>query len=485
MDSSTWDNIFLGFSRVSGHLYNPYSPDNEPICRPNEEQLSQVMERAVVHHSSRPLEQVFKDAQEIFSYGFRVGHPRFFSVIPSPSSPESWLGETITAAFNPFGGSWEAGTGVCAVEKSLIRWISKQFGLPSSAGGQFVSGASMANLTALTIARDQILGDSIARRCKGVAYISDQTHFCVAKALRIIGFSTDNIRIIPSNAQFQMDITELKTAIIRDLLSDQAPFVIVATCGTTSTGSIDRLEEIADIANKHNIWFHVDAAYGGSVAFSKCYREMVSGLQHADSIAWDAHKWLFQTHGCGAVFFRNKAHPLKSFAASGYIVADLEDTEDNQDPQDPWNYGIELTRPARHMRLWFSLQLLGLDKIDSMISRGIHLAKLAEKELRCLPHWEIISSGTMAILNFRFAPKGCDTAELDRLNTLVSKELAATDVAAIFTIRLHGAIGLRLCTINPRTTDDEIRYVVAALNQKAKEIYGAKHYCKEASQHGG
>ncbi|KAJ6001158.1 pyridoxal phosphate-dependent transferase [Penicillium waksmanii] len=403
--------------------------------------------------------------EEIFSYGFRVGHPRFFSVIPSPSCPESWIGETITSAFNPFSGSQKAGTGVCAIEKSFIAWICEQIGLPSSAGGHFVSGASVANLTALIVARDQMLGEKMWRRERAVGYISDQTHFCVRKALGIIGFSDRNIRVIESNSQYRMDATQLSRMIDQDLKSGNIPFVIVGTCGTTNTGSIDPLEELAEIADKHNIWLHIDAAYGGSVAFSKTYKGLVAGLRHANSISWDAHKWLFQVHGCGAVLFRERTHPLKSFASSADVLASIEDAENLLDP---WNYGIELTRPARHMPLWFSLQSLGMDKVDAMISRGFYLAKLVETELRKLPHWKIISPADMGIITFRYVPKEKFTPGPDLLSSLISKRLEAEDIAIILTTRLKGMVCLRMCTINPRTQDCEIRQVVKALDQVAK-----------------
>ena len=166
--------------------------------------------------------------------------------------------------------------------------------------------------------------------------------------------------------------------------------------------------------------------------------------------------------------FRNKAHPLRSFASSASYVADVEDT---YNVLDPWNYGIELTRPARHMRLWFTLQVLGLEVIDRMISRGFYLAKLMETELRNLEDWEIVAANGMEILNFRFAPKGKCTcpSELDQINTHASRQLIEMGIAIIFTTRLNGIVTLRMCTINPGTTDDEIRLVVKALDCAARE----------------
>lgn len=434
------------------------------ISRPSGAQLEKIRRRATPG-TARSIEDILADAEEIFSYGYKVGHPRFFSCIPSPASPLSWLGDALTSAFNPFGGSWDAAPGVCTVETSLIEWIADRFGLPSSAGGQFVSGASMANLTAMTVARDQMLQDET--RSKGVVYISSQAHFCIAKGLRIIGLSEKQIRTIDCDESFQMDIAKLTLAIFKDRQSDLQPFLIVATCGTTGTGSIDPLKKIAEIAKEHRVWMHVDAAYGGSAAFSYPYRVRLSGLGLADSIAWDAHKWLFQTHGCGAVFFRKKSHPLRSFATSGSYVQDVEDIECMRDP---WNYGIELTRPARHMRLWFSLQLLGTDMLSHMVGHGIELAAYAEAQLRKRGGWEITSSSGLAILTFRFVPNKMDTVGVDSINALISKEITARNVAAIFTVTLKGKISLRMCTINPQTTEADIEYVIHTLDHIAHSI---------------
>lgn len=323
----------------------------------------------------------------------------------------------------------------------------------------------------MTVARDQFLKET--ERDKGVAYISEQTHFCIPKALRVIGLLKGQIRIIQCDDQFRMDPHALRCAISNDIRDGLKPFLIISTCGTTSTGSVDQLDEIADIAGEYTLWMHVDAAYGGSVAFSKSHRSLTKGLGRADSVCWDPHKWLFQTLGCSVVLFRDKLHPLQSFASTAHFLRDIED---DQCPQNPWNYGIELTRPARHMRLWFSLQSLGLDNISCMVSRGFELADLAEAELRKLRDWEIITPSSMAILNFRFAPQDstASTEELDTVNTLVSRELEDRNIAAIFTTHLKGVVGLRICTINPRTTDDHICQTVIGLDQAARGIYKAK-----------
>ncbi|KAJ6041370.1 uncharacterized protein N7446_010742 [Penicillium canescens] len=441
--------------------------DDTLVRRPDQDEVRQLRTMAVPG-VARQIGEVLQDTNKILSYRLATAHPKFFSCIPSPVSRLSWLGDCVATAHNPFGGSWEAGPGVCTIESSLIGWIAEQFGLPSSAGGQFVSGASMANLTAVIVARDQKL--KIEQRVNGVAYISEEAHFCIGKVLRIVGISDIQIRVIKTDDKFQLDTVKLQHQINEDITQGRQPFLIVASCGTTNTRSIDPLRELRQIADTYDMWLHVDAAYGGSVAFSKTHRSKIQDIGLAQSIAWDAHKWLFQTHGCGAVFFREQAHPLESFSGSGGYVQDVECA---QKPSDPWNYGIELTRPARHMRLWFTLQVLGLEKIDQMISWGFDLSHHLESKLRRIPDWEIISPSSLAILTFRYAPAAMqpDNNQYNNYNTLISKKIASENKAVIFTTRLQNQVCLRMCTINPKTTED-IEEVVQALDRIAREILG-------------
>ncbi|OGM46039.1 glutamate decarboxylase [Aspergillus bombycis] len=468
VNSHDMDLVTNAFRTLSERVrHHHMSPETAKITNsPSEEWLSDT-ERHIPSSKGRSLEDVLRDADEIFSYRMNTMHPQFFAFIPSGATPVSWLGDSLTSAYNSYAGSSTPGAGVCAVERSMIAWIAERFGLPPSAGGQFVSGASMATLTAVAVARDQRL--QVELRHKATVYISEEAHFCITKALHIIGLQDFQVQTIHCDSKYCMDTDRLRQAISEDIADGCKPFLVVATCGTTSTGTIDPLSEIADIADEYGLWMHVDAAYGGSAAFSSAHRSLVSGLGRADSIAWDPHKWLFQTYGCGTILFREKSHPLRSFASTAHFCRDVEN---ETDPQNPWNYGIELTRPARHMRLWFSLQVLGMDTIDEMIGRGFELSALAEGEIKKLADWVILAPTSLAIVNFRFAPHGVDERLLDQMNTRVAKDLIADNIAFILTTHLGGVVGLRMCTINPRTTDDDIRRVVRALDCSAQAAYG-------------
>ncbi|KAJ5377601.1 pyridoxal phosphate-dependent transferase [Penicillium cataractarum] len=455
-----------------------FSPSRNIVHRATDDQAFAIGSNAIPPRDGRPLESVLEDARHIFSYRSRTGHPRFLGFIPSPALPVSWVGDVITSAYNTFAGSAEAASGVFEVERTLVSWLSTQLGLPSdTAGGHFVSGSSIATLTGVTVARDHLLNTDMRHR--GVAYISDQAHFSVAKALRIIGCTSDQIRVIPSDNDCRFSLADLRSTILQDVNKGLRPFLVVATCGTTSTGAVDPIIKLADIAKDHHMWLHIDAAYGASVALSSSHRHWVEGLGRADSISWDAHKWLFQTYGCGLVLFRNNTLALKSFSGTGEYVRDVEGLLESRSSMDivtsSWDYGIELTKPARYMRFWMTLQVLGLDCIDRMISHGFMLAAKMEQEL-LHRDWEV-PYNSLAIVNFRFRPRIqrdmlCEEA-LDKLNNCISRELESRQVAAVYTSQIYGKVYLRACTINPQTTVEDIAFVVRELDLIARRLLEA------------
>lgn len=325
----------------------------------------------------------------------------------------------------------------------------------------------MANLVCLTLARDQMLGKTWEARSKGVIYVSDQTHVSIAKGLRILGFEERQIRVVKSAEGFRMDVDGVREAIEVDRGSGLVPFLIVASCGTTNTGSVDPLRALVRIAREQSprLWVHVDGAYGASVVLSKSHKGIADGLGEADSISWDAHKWLFQTYGCGMALVRERKWLMQSFAIGPEYTRDATDAGDEM--PNYWNYSPELTRPARAMKLWFTLRVLGLDALGKMIDQGFVLAEAAEKELRALPNWTIVSNAQMAIISFRFQPEGKSEEELDQLNSLISQKVVKDNVATVLTTRLLGKTVIRICAIHPELMEEGMSSVIEALDAAA------------------
>ncbi|OAQ77088.1 glutamate decarboxylase [Purpureocillium lilacinum] len=439
---------------------------NQPLFK-----VAQKSDYAHLRQLSTPgppsdINQVIDDAFAIADFRARMSHPRAMAFIPSPVSPYAWLGDVLASAFNTFAGSRLQGSGSSIVEKTMIDWLAAKVGLPeTTAGGVFVSGGSMGNLLAMALARDHRLPRG--QQSSGVIYVSEQTHHSVSKGLRILGFHSSQIHQVPSDETFRLDPVKLAQAIQADRDAGLAPFVVVASCGTTNTGAIDPLAEIAELCKRKGIWLHVDGAYGASASLSATHSHLTAGLCHADSISWDAHKWLFQTYNCGILLVRDKTTLLESFASQGDYLRDA--LADDEVPNF-WDCGLELTRGDRATRLWFTLRVLGEKRFGEMIDHGFSLAEAAEEELGKLPDWEIVSPASMAILAFRFAPSDTADAERNELNVAISKRLVAENTAGILTTKLRGVVVMRLCAISPSLGVDEMRGIVREMDRLARQV---------------
>ena len=420
-----------------------------------------------ISKEGRPVDEVISEmTNEVYRYRGDANHPRFFGFVPGPASSISWLGDIMTSAYNIHAGGSKLAPMVNCIEQEVLRWLCKQVGFTGNSGGVFVSGGSMANITALTAARDCKLNDENLHL--GVAYVSEQTHSSVAKGLRIIGIPNSRIRKVATNSAFQMDMDMLKDMIAKDKENGFIPFVVIGTAGTTNTGSIDPLEEIAKICSDNQMWFHIDGAYGASVLLSPKYRHLLKGTELADSISWDAHKWLFQTYGCAMVLVKDIKHLFDSFHVNPEY---LKDVEGDMEHINTWDIGMELTRPARGLKLWLTLQVLGTRLIGSAIEHGFQLAEWTQEALEELDNWEIVSKAQLAMLNFRYTADDLTDEQADLLNEKVSEKIVESGYAAVFTTILNGKKVLRICALHPETTRDDMRTTVQLLDTYARELH--------------
>lgn len=373
-----------------------------------------------------------------------IGHPRFFAFVPGPSNFVSVMADTLASGFNVFNGSWLGGSGAAALELAVIDWFRQWCGFPETAGGLFVSGGSMANLTAIAAARHARLDD---RAAGAVIYYSDQTHSSVDRALRVIGFRPDQIRRIAPDADFRLPMDELARLVRADRIAGLRPFAVIANAGTTNTGAIDPLCDIAAFCRSENLWMHVDGAYGAAAVISSRGREMLSGIELADSLAFDPHKWLFQPIECGCVLLRDAALLQSAYRILPEYLADVHR---NAEEMNPCDYGIQLTRGFRALKVWMSIEYFGMDAFRAAVERGFELAEFAEAKLRRMSQWEIVTPAQMAIVTFR--RRGADESFYPRIHDAMLGDGFALATSTV----LHGRTALRLCTINPRTSEQDI-----------------------------
>jgi glutamate/tyrosine decarboxylase-like PLP-dependent enzyme len=403
-------------------------------------------------------------SDDVFRPMTHLTHPRFFAYVPSPSNFVGAIADALASGFNPFAGAWAMSPGAAQVELVTADWLREMLGMPSTSGGLFVSGGSMANLTALAVARHQRLGKDASR---GVIYCSDQTHTAVERGARTLGFRADQVRKLEPDDEYRLRVDDLAAAMEADAAAGLQPFCVVANAGTTSTGAVDPLDGIAGLCRARLVWMHVDGAYGAAAALTDVGRAVLNGIGEADSVALDAHKWLFQPVECGCVLMRDARHLKDTFRI---VPAYLRDTDLSAEEVNFRDWGVQMTRGFKALKLWMTIQVFGMDAMREAVGRGIRLAEVAEEELRSLPEWEIVTGANLGIITFRHRPGELDGAEADERQRRIASGLAADGYALLSTTELRGRTVLRLCTINPRTTDDEMRRTLRTLDRVAREL---------------
>ena len=406
-----------------------------------------------------PHELLAQLERDVFPNNMHVDHPRFFAFVPGPGNFVSVMGDALASGFNVFAGTWLGGSAAASMELLVIEWLRKFCGMPESAGGLLTSGGSAANLIALVAARQHLAPSQISR---ATVYYSDQTHSSIERALLVLGLAPAQCRKLASDAQMRLSLESLGEAIRADRAAGMEPLCVVANAGTTSTGAVDPIEALADFCQTEKLWLHADGAYGAAAIICERGREKLRGLERVDSLSLDPHKWLFQPWECGCVLVRDRQLLRSAFRVTADYLRDVhrETAEVNLG-----DYGIQLTRSFRALKLWLSIKTFGMAAFRKAVTRGFELAELAERELRSRPGWEILSPAQMGIVAFRF---GTD----DQLQGRIGGEMLREGYAFLTSTKVKGATCLRLCTINPRTTDQDISETVKRLDECARKCSG-------------
>jgi aromatic-L-amino-acid decarboxylase len=368
-----------------------------------------------------------------------------------------------------------------AVELVVLDWIKKILGYDSRAAGILVSGGSMANLLALAVARNTLGGEDVRKRGLAnknqlVVYTSSEAHVCIDKAIDILGIGTDNIHHIPVDTCFRLDVNELKRRIREDVRKGLRPFCVVATAGTVNTGAVDPLKSIADVCTQHHMWFHVDASYGGFVAISPRWKSLINGLARADSVAVDPHKWLFIPYDAGCVLVRNPKKMKKTFSyPTDYLPFDKNKTASN-DKVDFSDYGIELSRSFRALKIWMSLKHYGVRRYARMIDQNMNLAAYWRALLENSQDFQLMAPGDLSVVCFRYFPEKVAKSRnqnkeeyLDTLNRSILNSIRKNKEFLISGTVLNGRCVLRVCIMNFRTTKQDVQEIVEAVRRIGKK----------------
>ena len=404
--------------------------------------------------------------ESVFPYHAREPHPGFLAYVPSCPTFPAVLGDWLATGYNFFAGVWPVAAGPNQIEIVVLDWFRDWMGMPQGSGGLLTTGGSAANLTAVVAARHVAIeaGQDISRL---TVYTSAQAHSSVTRAAWIAGIPRENVRTVQMDSDYRMKVSDLKRKVIADRDASFSPFMVVASAGTTNTGAVDPLHEIADYCIADKLWLHVDAAYAGFAALTEEGKRMLSGIERADSLTLDPHKWLFVPFECGCLLVRD---PSALAAAFRILPEYLKDVEPGEEEVNFADRGEQLTRYSRALKVWVSVNYFGTKAIASEIQEAMERARFLEKLVRDSRDFEILSPAQFGIVCFRAKPAGVTDSELHALNERINARVVSEGRFLISSTRLGGSFSLRMCTLGFRTTEDDIRALFEAIENALREI---------------
>ena len=409
------------------------------------------------------LETVVRDVMPLAA---RIDHPRFLAFVPASPSWASVLASFLISGYNVFQGTWLASAGPSQIELTVTDWFRDWLGYPKGAGGLFTSGGSAANLLAVVAARE-----AAGNPQRGVVYVSDQAHGSVGRAARIAGIDPARIRVLATDDEFRIVPATLLEAVRRDREAGLEPFCLVASAGTTNTGAIDPLVELAGIARAEDLWNHIDAAYGGFAVLDPEARPLLQGLELADSVTLDPHKWLMQPYETGCLMARDVTRLESAFR----ILPDyMQDTDLGAQQVNFCNRGLQLTRAFRALRVWLSVQRYGLAAHRQAIAAAIGIAAKAADRIAREDELELLAPPSLGVVCFRYRGPGAEppvpSERLDELNRQIQDRIVQSGFAMIASTRLDDRFSLRFCVLNTRTTEDDVMQVLDRVLEIGREL---------------
>ena len=392
--------------------------------------------------------------ERVLPFHAREPHPRFLGYVPSIPTFPSVLGDWLATGYNFFAGVWPIASGPNEIELTVLDWFRQWLGLPNDAGGLLTSGGSTATLMAVVAARHARIGEEGGLLPRLTLYTSTQAHSAVARAAWIAGVSREHVRVLPTDDRLRLRAETVRDAVAADRAKGLVPFLVVASAGTTSTGAVDDLPGIAALCERESLWLHVDAAYGAFAALTGRGPDLLHGVERAHSVVLDPHKWLFVPFECGCLLARDPGTLKAAFHIFPEFLKDVAPGEAEVNFAD---YGEQLTRYARALKVWLSVRTLGVAPIRAMIERGMAMAEYAESLVKREPTLEVIAPAALGIFCFRVHPRGRDDAlDLDALNERVNAAVNSDGRFLISSTRVNGAFSLRVCTHNWRTSEADI-----------------------------
>ena len=466
LDPDDWESIRdLGHQMLDDML--------DYLCKIREKPVWQPIPEDVKREFQSPLPVDGQSLQEIYNeftnyilpYPLGNIHPRFWGWVAGTGTISGMLADMLAAGMN----SNLAGADHIAnyVEKQVIDWLFEIFGFPSSASGLLTSGCSAGNLIALTVARNAKAGHDIRQEGlwaarKMVLYASTEIHSSIQKTAEMLGLGRFALHTIPVNDDYQIDLDRLTNAISKDRQNGYLPFCAVGAAGTTNTGAVDDLNRLADICQQENLWFHVDGAFGAWAILAAKSNNLVAGIERADSLALDLHKWIYLPYEIGAVLVRNEQDHREAFSLTPAYLSHGEDQLAMTGGSLPWfsDYTFQLSRGFRALKAWVAIKEYGTNKLGRLIQQNIDQAQHLARLIVGSPELELIAPVTLNVVCFRYFQPDLEGVKLDEINTKILAELQAQGIAAPSSTTLNGMIVFHVAHTNHRTRKEDFDILV-------------------------
>jgi aromatic-L-amino-acid/L-tryptophan decarboxylase len=414
-----------------------------------------------------PLDDLFGYLREVvLERSMYPGHPGFMAYITGAGTVPGAAADLLAAGVNQNLGGWRLSPAASEIEQHLTRWLAQRFGLPEGSGGLIVSGGAMATFIGLKLARDRKAGWDV--RAEGlragpplVIYGSEEVHGVTLRGADMLGLGRDAVRLLPTDEGYRLQMDALREAVEEDRAAGRRPIAVVASAGTVATGAIDPLEEIAEVCAGEDLWLHVDGAYGGPGVLAEDLRPLFAGIERADSIAFDPHKWLYTPHSGGCVLVRDLADLVRSFSIHEHASYVFEDKERTGTGIDGNEMGPQFSRGFWALKVWVSLLAHGRRAYARRISHDVELARYLGERVEEHPRFELMAPVTLSICCFRYVPEGLPDGPgreeyLDELNQRLMTEIQLSGRVYPSNAVLRGRFTLRSCIVNFRTEAEEM-----------------------------
>ena len=475
LDPENWDAMReLGHRMVDDMMDYLQNIRDQPVWQPIPEEV-RAQFKAPLPLQPQGAEQAYSDfIESVLPYNLGTNHPRFWGWVCGPGTVLGMLADMLAGAINPnLGGAHHIPN---YVEAQVIDWCKAMVGFPSEASGVLVTGGSMANLIGLSVARNARAGFDLrsqglpAATRKLTIYVSAEAHSSNQKAVELLGLGNESLRKIPVTADFQVDIPMLERAIAEDRAAGHQPICIIGCCGTTNTGAIDDLNCLADICVREAMWFHVDGAFGALAALSPSLRPLVAGIERADSLAFDLHKWVYLPYDVGVILIRDADQHINTFSLTPAYLAHYGDRGAASGPYWFMDYSYETSRRFRALKVWMCFKEQGIEKIGRVIEQNVRQAHYLAELIDTNPHLENLSPVSMNVVNFRFRADRFDDEALNHLNEELLIRLQESGVAMPSNTMLNGKFGLHVAITNHRSRREDFDLLVREVVRLGQQL---------------